>query len=359
MASITKRTSKAGTVTFLAQVRVKGQPTLTATFTSRRDAKQWAGDKEADLRAGRTVAVQTSKRVTLHDAIQRYLKEVLPHKKSGRSQIQQLDWWSSRLGTLDLRDVTPAHVAEAKSALAVGMTPRGTIRTPASVNRYLAVLSHLFNVAMLEWNLVDDNPCGKVKKLKEPKGRVRFLSDEERRLILDNVRKSKSRHLYPLVMLALCTGMRQGEVRWLTWDRVDFERSRVLLEDTKNDERRSVPLPPAAFKALQDWKAIAPETALLFPSTNDPHEPVEVARTWARMMKRIGIKDFHFHDLRHTTASYLAMSGATTQEIAEILGHKTLAVVKRYAHLTESHTAEVVNRMARAFDLDGESDKKS
>ena len=136
----------------------------------------------------------------------------------------QLDWWKRELGDYRLVDVTPARIAECRDRLRNTPLPNKKKRAPATVVRYLAVLSHAFSVAMKEWGWVDDNPCRKVTKPKEPRGRVRFLDDDERERLLEACRASTSKMLYPLVVLALSTGMRKGEMLGLHWDQIDFAR---------------------------------------------------------------------------------------------------------------------------------------
>ena len=140
--------------------------------------------------------------------------------------------------------------------------------------------------------------------------------------------------------------MRKGEILGLRWQDIDFARYRITLDRTKNGERRSVPLVGRARAVISDHaKVRRGDTPLLFPSTRKPGVPVDFDESWTRTVETVALEDFRFHDLRHTCASYLAMSGATLAEVSEVLGHKTLAMVKRYAHLSDSHTTKVVERM--------------
>lgn len=132
----------------------------------------------------------------------------------------------------------------------------------------------------------------------------------------------------------------------LRWSDVDFERNRAVLQNTKNGDRRSVPIVGFAHQLLSNLKkSCENHSGLIFPANQNPKKPIDLRFPWEKALKIAEIKDFRFHDLRHTAASYMAMSGASLLEIAEVLGHKTLAMVKRYAHLCESHTANVVARM--------------
>ena len=197
---------------------------------------------------------------------------------------------------------------------------------------------------------MDDNPALKITKPREPRGRVRFLSDDERERLLRVCSEHRNPMMHPIVVLALSTGMRQGEILGLRWGDVDLERGRIVLHETKNGERRLVPLVGPAKEALAMYRGEgAKPRALLFPSTTNDDKPIEIRKAWGTCMTRAQIEDFRFHDLRHSAASYLAMSGASLAEIAEVLGHKTLQMVKRYAHLSEAHTASVVERMNAKF----------
>jgi integrase len=140
--------------------------------------------------------------------------------------------------------------------------------------------------------------------------------------------------------------MRQGELMGLQWQNVNLKDGLLILHETKNGERRRVPLSGLALTLLKDHAKIRRlDTPLLFPSLTKPQQPIGLKRAWETALKRAEINDFHWHDLRHCTASYLAMNGASLAEIAEVLGHKTLAMVKRYAHLSDGHVSNVVASM--------------
>jgi integrase len=192
-----------------------------------------------------------------------------------------------------------------------------------------------------------------VTKPKEGRGRCRFLSDDERQGLLDACRKSTSPHLYKVVVLALSTGMRRGEVLTLRWPQVDLTRNRVTLLHTKNGDRRAVPLTGLAHQLIAEHARVRRlDTDLVFPGKvkgKPADRPVDLTQPWETARKVAKIEDFRFHDLRHTAASYLAMQGASIVEIAEVLGHRTLQMVRRYAHLSDSHAHGVVSRMNQKY----------
>lgn len=367
MANIEKRTDSTGATSYRVRIRRKGHKTQTATFDRLTDARRWAQQTEAAILEGRHFATTEAKRHTVGELIERYVRDVMPGKKAGSqaTQLQQLAWWKARIGERTLAECTPALLAEYRDTLAREPIPSASrepdqsaqerFRSPATVVRYLAVLSHAFTTAVKEWGWVEGNPLLKVSKPKEPRGRVRFLSDAERERLLDACRTGGNQDLYLAVVLALSTGARQQEVMGLRWGQIDFSRRTAILEETKNDERRALPLTGLALELLRERAKVRRlDTDLVFPGRVHPGNPVDLRAPWETALKRAEITDFRWHDLRHSAASYLAMGGASLNEIAAILGHKTLAMVKRYAHLSDDHTAGVVERMnSRIFGEGG------
>jgi integrase len=347
MATIKERTAKDGTPRYTVEVRLKGYPPQTATFKRKTDANKWIQDTESAIRDGRHFKTVEAKKHTLADLVDRYIKDVLPNKpKQIKDQTQQLTWWKEKVGSYLLADITPALIVQCRDELATGITYKGTQRTPATVVRYMAALSHAFTIAVNEWQWLEDNPIAKVKKPKESRGRVRFLDDTERNRLLSTCKESSNKSLYLCVVLALATGMRQGELMGLQWQDVNFKDGYLILHETKNGERRRVSLSGLALELLHDHAKIRRlDTTLLFPSERKPQKPIDLRKAFANALKAAEINDFHWHDLRHCTASYLAMNGASLAEIAEVLGHKTLAMVKRYAHLSDGHVSSVVASM--------------
>ena len=347
MATIERRKTKDGAITYRVKIRLRGHPLETTTFERKTDAKRWAQQTEAAIREGRHFKGTEAKKHTLGEVVGRYLRDVLPAKpRSEKDQKRQLKWWKEQLGDFLLADVTPALIAEYRDKLAKGVTPRGTQRSPSTVNRYLAALSHALSIAVKEWGWLDDNPIRKVRKPREPRGRVRFLSDDERPRLLAACKEHNNPALYAIVVLALSTGARHSEILNLTWKDVSVSRGMIVLQETKNDERRAIPLQGHALEIVKEMRTVRRiDTDLLFPSRQDSDKPLNIQNIWRAALEKAEIEDFKFHDLRHSAASYLAMSGASLAEIADVLGHKTLQMVKRYAHLSEQHTAGVVARM--------------
>ena len=242
MATFDHRIGPDGKIVYRVRVRRKGYATQTATFSKLSEAKKLAQATEGAVLEGRHFQTPEAKKHTLTDLIDRYVREVLPHKRASTvpDQARQLRWWKTHLGHYLLADITPAVLVEYRNILAHG-------RANGTVVRYLAVLSHAFTIAVREWQWCEDNPVRKVSKPKEPRGRVRFLSDEERQRLLESCKVSRNLYLYTIVVLALSTGARRGELLSLHWSDVDLKRGMLTFRETKNGETRSVPLTGYAF----------------------------------------------------------------------------------------------------------------
>ncbi len=343
MATIQARRGRLGRPHYRVQIRLQGVY-RSATFSTLADARQWAYVTEGALRAQRHFPTSEAAHHTLGELLERYGREVLPTKspRTAVNQAAQLAWWTQQLGHLHLDQLTPARLAACRDRLAAD-------RAPGTVNQYLASLSHACSVAVTEWAWLEASPVRRVRRLREPRGRVRFLAEEERARLLQACRASHNRALYPLVVLALATGARKMELLQLTWRDVNLQRATLTLQHTKNRERRTLPLADLALAEVQTLAKVRRiDTPLLFPRA-DGQQPIDVRYAWAQALQAAQIADCRFHDLRHSAASYLAMHGASLVEIAEVLGHKTLQMVQRYAHLSEPHTAGVVARMNAAI----------
>lgn len=346
MASIEARRAKDGSTTYRVKVRAKGHGHVSATFSRLTDAKRWEKTTEAAIVEGRYFKTAEAKRHTVADLVDRYLDEVLPHKPRNASNTKlHLGWWKQRVGHLLLSDLSSAVIVQCRNELLASKTRRHGLMSPSTVVRYMAALSVALNVAMREWEWLDDSPMRKVSKPRQPRGRERWLTDDERGKLLAACEESSSRYLYPVVVLALSTGMRAGEIMNLRWPQIDLVRGQILLTETKNGCSRAVPLAGHALAQIEELgKVRRIGTNLVFPGA-DIEKPVDLKKPWTTAVRKAKLTDFRFHDLRHSAASYLAMNGASTIEIAAILGHKTLAMVKRYSHLANSHVSTVVAAM--------------
>jgi len=347
MAQIRERTRKNGKKSFLVRIRMRGKPEATASFNRLTDARIWAQQTETGMRDGRYIKTAESQKHTVSDLVERYIKDVLPRKvKVGRFYAIQLGWWKRQIGDVLLSELTPVLISEHRELLSQTETIRKTKKSNATVNRYLAALSTAISTAINEWGWMEDNILRKVSKLKEPRGRVRYFSDEERERFLLACKESHNSDLYVAVILALSTGGRKIEIWGLSWKDVDLKNGFITFEETKNDEPRSVPLQGHALELmLKRSKVPRFDTDLVFPSRVDQQKHFDFRRPFQMALRTAKIENFRWHDLRHCAASYLVMAGVDMRTVAEILGHKTLQMTQRYTHLSPEHLKDAVAKM--------------
>ncbi|QQG35391.1 MAG: site-specific integrase [Micavibrio aeruginosavorus] len=344
MAYIQERISKTGKKSYRALIRMRGYSSVSATFPRKTDAVLWAKETETAMHQGKYFKSSESRKRTVADLVDRYLDRVRKDSEERHENLKfMLLWWKQEIGHCILSNLTKAIISEKIDLLAATTwkLKNGTIKniSPARVNRYIAAFSHACTIAVNEWEWLESNPFQKISKLREPRGRTRFLDDDERARLLTECKKSKAQYLYPVVILALSTGSRQSEILGLKWKDIDFARKCIILHKTKNKEKRVVPLSGHAYDLIKELSRVRRiDTDLVFPSPSDPKQHWDVRASWDFAVKKAAIPDFRFHDLRHSAASYLAMNGATLAEISEVLGHKTLAMVSSDVPIQVKHT---------------------
>lgn len=304
-------------------------------------------------------------RLLVSDAVDRYMAQY-----SGRDPAlsYRLNSFADALGRdRDLFTVTDddvfrvlKHLEDAPSRYYAGRDADGLPifkargkRSPATLNRYrqsfAAVCTWAIRQRITPKGWV--SPCRGLAPRTEPRGRVRFLDDDERARLLAAARASSWPRLYVLVLLALTTGARRGELMSLTWADVDLERALARVHLTKNGEPRVLPLLPAVIDQLDVFRTIDSRRfegfrkRLVFHSDRRPEQAFTFQPVWDKAIEDANLTNFRFHDLRHSCASYLAQNGASLLEIADVLGHRTLKMVQRYSHLSTGSKAALVNRV--------------
>ena len=207
------------------------------------------------------------------------------------------------------------------------------------VNNIIKILKAMFTKAY-DWEMIDEDILKRVRKVKQLKGenkRLRYLSEEEAQRLINNCEG----YLKAIVITALNTGMRKGEILGLTWDRVDLKNRIILLDKTKNGERREIPVNDTLFQALSGLTRHI-KTDYVFYNMETLKLYYDIKRSWSTALKKSHILDFRFHDLRHTFASRLVMSGIDLTTVKELLGHKSITMTLRYSHLASSHIQNAV-----------------
>lgn len=350
---IEERIGADGQVSYRAKVRVKGFPAQSATFARLTDAVRWRQQTEADIRRGIYFQTMESRKHTFGDLVDRYIATVLPKKpKSEKKQTAQLLWWKEQIGERLLSNVTTALIVEIRDKLGVGTTYRGEKRSPATVNRYLAVLSHAFSVAVNEWQWITESPVKRLKQ-KEGNGRIRFLSDDERDRLLQACKESKNKYLYLVVLIALSTGLRLMEIMSLQYTDIKWEDDNcfITIRESKNGHQHFLPLVGIAKQLLaQHSKIRRLDTDLVFPATKGlKPRPAVIRAAWEEVLQVSNIQSFTFHCLRHTAASWLAQANVSGPIIQKILNHRSSNISARYIHFAGSHLQDALEKMNGTF----------
>jgi len=328
-----KHKSRDGSITFTATVRICGYAAAAKTFPTKRAAADWAEATEEMLRdqkkrgAGvrRDVAV-----LTVGDLLIEFLADPETQKLRTFDDTHRLcSWWLQRHGTLRALELNVLELRKAREELRRG-------RSDGTVNRYLSAMRSAWNWGRTAGLIPTERRWPERLLLTEPRGRMRFLSDDELASLL-NVAREHSVQMYAAIVVSIATGIRQGELLRLDWPDIDLTKQTLRVHITKNDEPRTVHLPESACEALKALKAekVRSLAAVFAMEDGMRLRKSTLEARWRTIRDRVPLADFHWHDLRHSCASFLAQNGATLLQIAEQLGHKSLQMVQRYAHLVQ------------------------
>ena len=335
---------------FQAVVRLKNLKPLYATFPTKAKAKQWAKTVESDTALARKLSVGED--LTLRRAIQvesngstlrlviplfpEWVEEYLGSTEiADKSAVGRIKFWSEKFKEKLVTEVCPEDIDDLLLEIA-------ETRTGSTVNRYRSNLSSVF----LAFNrhpkfkrLKFSNPARSefVCSFPENSPRNRFLSPEEQRRLLEATRQSNWSKLYLLVLMALTTGARRGELLKLAWSDLDFDGQVAQLRSTKHDEQRLIPLLRPVVEELIEKRELGKH--LIFHSSASPYRPYDFKKSWNQALGFAGLERVRFHDLRHTAASNMVAAGRTLFETGTLLGHKQSSTTMRYAHLAHHHTS--------------------
>jgi len=333
MASIIKR----GPYQFQAQIRRKGYPTQQKTFETRKAAEAWATVIESEMYRGEFVDRSEAERTTFSDALDRYAREVTLSKRG----------WETEMHRIKALKKTPLAARSLASLRSLDFANHRDERlkkcSPATVKRELVIISHVFNTARKDWSLPIDNPIASIRKPQAGQHRERRLTEDEQVGLLQAADESKAATLRFCIVLALETGMRAGEIVGLLWEQIDLSNGVIRLDMSKNGDRRIVPLSKAAEAAVRALpRPIQGGRLTKFYDTRG------LSAAFRRACERAGITGLRFHDLRHTFASQLAMKGVPIPQIQQWMGHSTITMTMRYAHLTADVRREAVQVLDRS-----------
>lgn len=350
MRGIQKIPNKDGTKSYRAQVRLNdGLPPQSKSFPTLLEARTWKAQEETKRRQGMYFPTMTSKQNKLDELIDRYVAKVLPSKpKNARNTQQHLLWWKTQLGNLSLNKISADVISQTRELLLDKSNRDGKPLSPKTANRYLASLSVALTYGVEECGWLHANPCLLISKFNEGPSRNRLLSGEEVDKLLEACKKSKSKNLYPMIFLAMRSGMRLGELQKLEWMDVNLSQNVVFLRDTKNGHPRSVPLSNEAKVVLENIAPIQDRKGLVFKNKRSGSK-VSIYKAFYNAIALAGIADLHIHDLRHLFCTTAAQSGASILQIKAITGHSTLQQLSRYTHIEGAHLKHIVDDVDKAF----------
>ena len=316
-----------------AIIRRKGFTPHVKTFIRREEASRWARQVEVDMDRGFALNPSHHHQVMVSDLIDRYALEVSQKKKSYAREMSRLRLLKKHFGRLYLNQINPSKVALFRDLrLSQGLSG-------ATVVKDLNTLSHLIDTAYSEWGMhINKNPVKEVRRPKVASHRQRRLSQDEEAILIRLASKSRSFMLKPMIVFAIETGMRLGEMLNLQYS--DVECSWVNIRDTKNGEARVVPLSTRARRILETLpKHLYSDQVFWRWQHTSSFES-----TWQRLIKRSGIHDLRFHDLRHEAISRLFERGLNVMEVASISGHKSMQMLKVYTHIRPEYLIKKLNR---------------
>ncbi len=322
------------------------------TFKKRKDADAEHAKRYALVKEGRYLDVKKEVRVALSDLCAEYEKAYRNQKSFKNAKRRYLEnfkdfFGADRLaGEITRHDLIKYqnHLKEKPVTVRFkkGVEVMRKIRTEAAINREFSCLHHLFSESVA-WGLAERSPFdgGKAIKLKENNKRLRFLADDEIKVLLD----ACPVHLKPIVSSAILTGMRRGEILSLKWDQI--RNGFIYLSKTKTNEARQIPVSDALEGILKDIRAKQGLRSEYIFTFRDKAIRDNFKKGFNAAVKRAGLVDFHFHDLRHTFASQVLLNGGTLKDVQELLGHKTMTMTLRYSHLTQEHKRQAVNLLGK------------
>lgn len=308
-----------------AIVKRQGHPTQSKTFTLRKDAEKWARQQERLMDAGEWVDRSETRQTTFKELLQRYRREVTSTKRGQKAELNRLDCFAlSNLAQHSVAAITGQMLARWRDA-------RLKEVSTGTVLRELQLLGHVFTVAIREWGIaLQINPVKMIRKPPAGTPRDRVLTDVQRARLLSACGQCQSPWIKPVVTFALETATRRGEILSLTWAGVDLER-RTAKVDGKTGPR-TVPLSPGCVAMLQNLPRSL--DGRVFPVTVET-----LKQAYERAVKRAGIDDFTFHDLRHDALTRLAKRGFSVLELRAISGHTTANMLQRYVSIDAGELA--------------------
>ena len=330
---------KAGERNYFIEYYANGVRKREKIGSSRTLAETVYQKRKVEIAEGKFLDIKKQNRLKFNEFAQEYLNlhSKVNNKSWAKTDVRNITGLNKFFADRYLHEITPRLIEEFKAK-------RIEEVSPARVNRLLACLKSIYSKAILWGRYSGDNPVKKVKMFKENNERTRFLEKEEIIKLLSNCNKG----LRPIVVVALNTGMRLGEILGLKWRDIDIQRGIIYLYNTKNGEKRELPVNEQVKTAfIRTPKHPKSEFVFHLP---DGSQRKDIRFSFFTALAKSAIKDFRFHDLRHTFASQLVMGGVDLNTVRELLGHKTMKMTLRYSHLSGNHKQRAVDVLNKRMD---------
>jgi len=316
------------------QIRRKDHPNLTRSFDRKVDADHWVRRTERQIDVGETVKIdpETLKQTMLKDVLLRYANEVSIGNRGCKPEQYRLNALSKNwIGSYSLDRLTPQMMSKFRDE-------RLQERSPSTVLKELKLLRHVLQFSRRDWGMpILNDPISEITLPKAADARERRLEAGELDALILGCQRGRTPLLAPIILFAIETGMRRGEIVNARWCDVDLDARTLLIPITKNGSSRTIPLTDGAISIIEE---LPQSDECIFPISGNA-----VRLAWQRLKKRVGITDLRFHDLRHEAISRFFEMGLSIPEVALISGHKDPRMLFRYTHLR----AEEVGKKLRSI----------
>ncbi len=302
---------------------------------SKRDAENALAAVKADILRGE-YRFKKDRKIRFEDFAKEYLDYAKTNKKSWKRDRLCLKTFVPFFGNMLLSKITPLHIEKYKRM-------RLDEVKPGTVNRELACLKHMFTIAERFRKFEDKNPVKEVRFLQERQYVMKILDREEIKQLI----RAATSHLKPILIIALNTGMRKGEILNLKWNDVDFISHYIHIKESKSNIMRKIPMNSVVAATL---KGIKRENDFVFPSTKTKEPLTNIFHSFKMACRKANINDLRFHDLRHTAATFMVTGGFDLVTVSQILGHSDIKMTMRYAHPTPENKRRAVDVLASIFE---------
>lgn len=323
------RKNKDGSISYKGVVQIRPFDRVSKAFPTYAEAKEWAATQVEMLRKKKKQGGELRTdimKLTLKEFIELYLDDPKTKKLETFDDVERLcGWWVNHFGAEKIIELGPLKLHKARALLYKG-------RAEGTVNRYLGVLrsawswgksSGVITKEAMDWP-------EKALFLPEPEARVRCLDDDELAALM-TAAEGHSPWMYAAIVASIGTGVRQGELLRLTWKDIDFVKQTVVVLKAKNKKKRIVHVPQPCIDALKKARMVGPERVFV-QADGTPIDKSRLRVQWLKVRADAKLDDFHWHDLRHSCASFLGRAGASLAEIGSVLGHSSPSITAKYTH---------------------------